>query len=127
MKLLLVEDDAALAGALAGLLESKGFAVVRAADGVEGLELARREKPDLVLLDAMLPRLSGFDVCRALRLDGDLKRTPVLMLTALGGEADIDRAFASGVDAYMTKPFDGDRLLGKLAELLKGPGRGRAS
>ncbi len=121
---LVVEDDALLAESLRALLESGGHRALVARDGPSGIELARSEKPAVVVLDAMLPGVSGFEVCRLLRADAGLRGLRVLMLTALDGLGDMDRAFAAGVDDFAPKPLDGPTFLDKVARLL-GPARGQ--
>src|SRR5262245_55997100 len=99
--ILLVEDDITLAETLRYNLEREGYTVVLANDGVYGLERARRDQPDLVILDIMLPRLDGFSVCRILRQESD---TPILMLTARQDEVDRIAGLELGADDYVAKP-----------------------
>ena len=96
--ILLVEDELTLAETLRYNLEREGYSVLTAADGVHGLELARREQPDLLILDIMLPRLDGFSVCRILRQESDL---PILMLTARQDEVDRIAGLELGADDYV--------------------------
>ncbi len=100
---LVVEDEANIVDILAFNLQREGYNVLSAYDGQAGLELAREKKPDLILLDLMLPKLNGFDVCKALRDDGDT--VPILMLTAREEESDKVRGLELGADDYITKPF----------------------
>ncbi|MGI3785615.1 MAG: response regulator transcription factor [Janthinobacterium lividum] len=121
MRLLLVDDEASLTAALRKGLTADGFAVDVAADGVEGLEKAGREPYDAVVLDVMLPRLSGYEVVRRLRAAGNW--VPVLMLSAKDGEHDLADALDDGADDYLTKPFSYVVLLARLRALLRrGPG-----
>jgi DNA-binding response OmpR family regulator len=116
-RILLVEDNIDLAAGLRYNLELEGYDVHHAEDGVQGLELARTWRPDLILLDAMLPRLDGFQVLRQIRTDGlDM---PVLMLTALGDESDKVRGFRLDADQYVTKPFHLLELLERVKSLLR--------
>ncbi len=117
MRLLLVDDEASLTGALRKGLTADGFAVDVAADGVEGLERAGREPYDAVVLDVMLPRLSGYEVVRRLRAAGNW--VPVLMLSAKDGEHDLADALDDGADDYLTKPFSYVVLLARLRALLR--------
>jgi two-component system, OmpR family, alkaline phosphatase synthesis response regulator PhoP len=116
-RILVVEDNAALAYGLRNNLEIEGYEVEVAADGELGLERVRQSRPDLVILDLMLPRLSGFHVLRALR--GDRLSMPVLILTARGEEADKVRGLKLGADDYVTKPFGVLELLARVEALLR--------
>ncbi|MBA3847711.1 MAG: response regulator transcription factor [Planctomycetes bacterium] len=115
--ILLVEDDARMALGLTRILESDGFQVIAAGDGAAALHLATERRHDLVILDAMLPRLDGFSVVRELRTRGD--RSPVLMLTAKGAEADKVRGLELGADDYITKPFGVPELLARVRAQLR--------
>ncbi len=118
-KILAVEDEEVSLELLVLRLENEGYEVITAGDGEEGLKLAREEKPGLILLDLMLPKLDGFKVCRMLKFDNRYKHIPVIMLTALAEEKDINLGGAVGADDYITKPFDWDSLNGKILKLLK--------
>ncbi len=111
---LLVDDEPSLRETLSFLLEMEGFRVLTAADGEEGLEKIRALRPSVVLLDAMMPRRDGFDVCRTVKADPALAGVRVVMLTALGQKADQERGLAAGADFYVAKPFDEDELLALL-------------
>ena len=113
---LVVEDEAALASTLSYNFRKNGFNVISAADGVEGLQAARRENPDLVVLDLMLPKMDGLEVCRSLRVDSDV---PILMLTAKGEELDRVVGLEMGADDYLTKPFSMRELLARVRALLR--------
>lgn len=114
--ILLVEDDPTLSETLRYNLEREGYEVLHAADGVVGLDLARREQPDLVILDIMLPRLDGFSICRILRQEGD---TPILMLTARQDEVDRIAGLELGADDYVSKPFSLGELLARVRAILR--------
>jgi DNA-binding response OmpR family regulator len=116
-RVLVVEDDAKLASALERGLAAEGYDVETAADGEEGLALASEGSFDLVVLDLMLPRLDGFEVCATLRRNGH--RVPVLMLTARGDVADRVRGLDGGADDYLVKPFDFGELLARLRVLVR--------
>jgi len=118
-KILLVEDDSYLVKAITIRLEANDFEVVAAIDGEEGLAKARSEKPDLIILDIMLPKMSGFDICRKLKIDKLYRDIPIIMLTAKFQPSDIEFGKEMGADAYITKPFDSQVLLTKIEELLK--------
>jgi DNA-binding response OmpR family regulator len=118
-KILLVDDEPTLLETLAFNLRNAGYQVVTASDGVSALERARAEKPDLVILDLMLPELDGLTVCRSLRQVSDV---PILMLTARTGELDKIVGLESGADDYMTKPFSLGELQARIRALLRRAG-----
>jgi DNA-binding response OmpR family regulator len=119
-KVLIVEDDEAMSTALRDGFASEGFAVTVARDGSQGLRLARESSPDVIVLDIMLPRMSGLDVCRKVRAEGS--RVPILMLTARGQEIDKVVGLRSGADDYVTKPFGFMELMARVAALLRRSG-----
>lgn len=119
IKILVVEDDFSLAENLEALLKTKGFDVVLAPDGEIGLEKAKTYMPDIVLLDIMIPRISGFEVCRRLRSDDKTRHIKILMTTGLDRMADVEKAFSVGAADYLVKPFNGERLFKKIAKVLK--------
>ncbi len=114
--ILLIEDDATLAETLRFNMEREGYSVFSAADGIQGLELARRESPDLLILDVMLPRLDGFSVCRILRQESDM---PIIMLTARQDEVDRIAGLELGADDYVSKPFSLGELLARVRAILR--------
>ena len=114
--ILVVEDEASIAEAVATRLRSEGFAVSIAADGPSGVELCRGLRPDLVVLDLMLPGLDGLDVCREIQRD---RPVPVLMLTARDSETDLIVGLAVGADDYLTKPFSSRELVARVHALLR--------
>ncbi|RMD61551.1 MAG: phosphate regulon transcriptional regulatory protein PhoB [Alphaproteobacteria bacterium] len=118
-RILVVEDEAALVTLLRYNLEREGFAVSEAGDGEEALIRAKEEAPDLVILDWMLPVLSGIEVCRRLRRDPQTRAVPILILTARGEEADKVRGFNCGADDYVTKPFSPAELIARIRALLR--------
>ena len=115
-KVLLVEDDEAVRMTLRYNLAATGYVVLEAASGTVGLEMARARTPDLVVLDLMLPELTGDEVCRILRQESDL---PILMLTARGSEPDKVQGLALGADDYMTKPFGIKEFLARVEALIR--------
>ena len=121
-RLLVAEDDAAILEAVAYNLEREGHEVVRAADGVTALELSRSADPDLIVLDLMLPRMSGLDVCRVVREE---RPVPIVVLTALGAEADTVTGLGLGADDYVTKPFSMRELTARVAAALRRDGLSR--
>ncbi|MBL8669793.1 MAG: phosphate regulon transcriptional regulator PhoB [Alphaproteobacteria bacterium] len=116
---LVVEDEEALVQLLRYNLEKAGFAVCEARDGDEALVLATERKPDLVLLDWMLPGTSGIEVCRQLRRLADQRTVPIVMLTARGEEADRIRGLDMGVDDYVAKPFSMSELVARVRAVLR--------
>jgi DNA-binding response OmpR family regulator len=116
-RILIIEDELPMRTALADCLEAEGYRVLTAADGPDGLEKALREKPDLVLLDIMMPRLDGYTLCAELRRRS--VPAPVLMLTAKGQIEDRVRGLDAGADDYLVKPFSTDELLARVRALLR--------
>jgi DNA-binding response OmpR family regulator len=118
-KILVADDEPNIVISLEYLLKREGYTVLIARDGQEALEAITREKPDLVLLDVMMPKKTGFEVCQALRASDDLQAIKILMLTAKGRDTDVAKGLALGADAYITKPFSTRELVLKVAELLR--------
>ena len=119
MRILLVEDDVAIAQSLKEGLEDEAYAVDVAHDGDEGYRMATADEYDVIILDVMLPEMNGYEVCRALRKDGN--QTPILMLTARDAERDIVEGLDMGADDYLAKPFSFEVLLARLRALLRRP------
>ncbi len=117
--ILVVEDEKDLADLVAINLEMAGYRATTARDGVEGLEVVRRDPPDLLLLDVMMPRLDGWGVLAALQEDPATRDLPVVMLTALSGERDIIRGHLSGAVEFVTKPFDLKQLMATVSDALR--------
>ena len=116
--MLIADDEPAIAMSLEFLLKNGGYETRVARNGKEALQLAAVFQPDLIVLDLMLPQLSGLEVCRALRADQMQSGLKVLMLTARGGTTDVARGDAAGVDAYQVKPFSTHDLLAHVRRLL---------
>ena len=117
--ILIVEDETALVTLLRYNLEREGFRVAEARDGEEALLIAREQRPDLVLLDWMLPLVSGIEVCRQLRRMPETKGVPIIMLTARGEEGDKLRGLDSGADDYVTKPFSPSELIARIRAVMR--------
>jgi len=117
-KVLIVDDEPNISISVEFLMRREGFEVLVAHDGEEGLERIRADRPDLVVLDVMMPKLDGFEVCKAVRADPALAGVRILMLTAKGRAAEIAKGFALGADAYIPKPFSTRDLVAKVKELL---------
>ena len=118
-KILVIEDERDIRELVRYNLEAEGFAVVEASDGEIGLALSARERPALVVLDLMLPGLSGLEVCRKLREREDISRMPILMLTARAAEVDKVLGLEMGADDYVTKPFSPRELVARVKAVLR--------
>jgi len=118
-KVLIADDEPNIVISLEYLMKRAGYQVSIARDGQEALDTIRRERPRLVLLDVMMPRKSGFDVCQELRADEQIKDTLVLMLTAKGRDTDVNKGLGVGADAYMTKPFATKELVDRVRSMLE--------
>ena len=117
-KILLVDDEINILTMVEARLIGNGYEVVTASDGQEGLTKARTENPDLIILDIMLPKLDGYKVCRMLKFDEQHKHIPIILLSARTQDSDQEVGKQQGADAYITKPFQQEVLLGKIKELL---------
>ena len=118
-RVLFIDDDPLVGKLVRDLLEQEGFQPTVATSGPQGLELARTNPPDVILLDIMMPGMDGFEVCEAIRRDHTLHKIPVVMLTAMESQKLNERAFAAGAEVCMTKPFSPDRLLNALTIALQ--------
>lgn len=117
-KVLVCDDEPYIVESVSYVVKKAGFEVVVAEDGQEALEAGRREKPDLIFLDIMMPRLTGYEVCRKLKDDPETRGAYIVMLTARGQEEDERKALEMGADEFMTKPFSPRKMRAKLLELL---------
>ncbi|MBU1125223.1 MAG: response regulator [Candidatus Omnitrophica bacterium] len=118
-RILVVDDEFDLVEMVKLRLEANDFQVLTAYDGNEGLEKARAEKPDLIILDLMLPKIDGYRVCRMLKFDEKYKQIPILMFTARAQESDKKLGEEVGADDYLIKPFEPQVLLDKIKQLIK--------
>lgn len=121
-KILVAEDEKQIADMIAFKLTNSGHQVIRAQDGEQALKLARLEIPDLIMLDAMMPGLSGFEVLRRLKIDSELRSVPVIMVTAKGHERDVLSGLRGGAVDYVVKPFSLKELAARV-ELALGKDR----
>ena len=119
-KIVVVDDEYFISRSLSFIFEKEGYACSVASDGKEGLELVRREKPDLVFLDISMPKMDGYQVCKAIREDPDLKDTYVIILTAMGQEVDQKASLEAGANEYMLKPFNPRLVRDRVEEILAG-------
>ena len=117
-KILIVEDNEMNRDMLSRRLERRGFAIVMAVDGQQGVDLTRSEKPDLVLMDMSLPVMDGWTATRTIKDDPELAKIPVIALTAHAMDGDREKAMAAGCDDYDTKPIELPRLLEKIGKFL---------
>lgn len=117
-RILVADDEIEAVKMMRIVLEASGYEVIGAYDGQEALEKARKEKPDLMILDLMLPKMDGYKVCRMIKFDEKYKHIPIVMFTARAQQSDIKMGKEVGADAYITKPFDHNVLLDKIKELL---------
>lgn len=118
-KILIADDEQNIVISLEFLMKREGFEVLIASDGEEAIRRIRADQPDLVLLDVMMPKKSGFEVCQEIKADPALAAVRILMLTAKGRDTEVAKGLALGADAYMTKPFSTKELVEKVRSLLE--------
>jgi two-component system phosphate regulon response regulator PhoB len=118
MKVLIADDEVGIRNLVRMTLLDDRYEIIEATNGGEALALAREHRPRLILLDVNMPKVSGLDVCRALKADSKTAGITIVMLTAMGQEADVDAGFQAGADDYFTKPFSPVALLRKVDETL---------
>jgi two-component system alkaline phosphatase synthesis response regulator PhoP len=118
-KIAIIEDEPDISELLAYNLEKEGYTVVRSFDGGEGLKLIRQERPDLILLDLMLPTMDGLEICQALKRDDPTKEIPIIMITAKSEESDVVVGLQLGADDYITKPFSPKVVLARVKAALR--------
>lgn len=117
-KILIIDDSPLITDMTKEMLEAGGYQVIIANDGMAGLEKAREEKPNLILLDVMMPKMDGFQVCRMLKFDEDYKDIPIIMLTARGQAKDKEMGTQVGANDFITKPYQPEDLLAKVKKYL---------
>lgn len=118
-KILLVEDDQESAQLLKARLKSAGYEIGWAASGARGLKIARLSKPDLIILDVMLPDMDGYKICRLLKFDQKYQHIPIILLTGRQQKKDINLGRSVGADVYIVKPFDPEKLLNTVKNLMQ--------
>ena len=118
-KILIADDEQNIVISLEFLMKREGFEVLVANDGEEAIRRIRADQPDLVLLDVMMPKKSGFEVCQEIRSDPEMAGVRILMLTAKGRDTEVAKGLALGADAYMTKPFSTRELVDKVRSMLE--------
>lgn len=122
MRIVIVDDDEDIRNAVRLALERRGHSVREFGNGIEALKYARADRPDLMILDADLPGVDGYEICYLVKSAPELRHTRVIMLTVRDREADVAAGRGALADAYLVKPFDADRLLGAIANLKSGGG-----
>ncbi len=120
-KILIVEDEFPVAENLKALLSVQGHKILEAGDGEAAVKIARKELPDLILLDILLPKMGGFDVCRILKSEAPTKHIKIIMITGLGKMGDVETAFQHGATDYLIKPVDPERLYKKIEKAFAPP------
>lgn len=118
--ILVVEDEDNIALALEHLMRREGYRLSRVASGADAMPAIERDRPDLVLLDVMLPEVSGYEICQSVRLDPELKDVKILMMTARGNQMERRKGLALGADGFISKPFDVADLKAEVRRLLEG-------
>ncbi|MES9852261.1 MAG: response regulator [Candidatus Thiodiazotropha sp. L084R] len=118
VEILVVDDEPNIVLSLEFLMKKAGYKVTTASNGVEALDSIKQRRPDLVLLDVMMPRMDGYEVCQAVRGDPELSSVRIIMLTARGRDVERDKGMALGADDYVTKPFATSELVEKVKSLL---------
>ena len=119
-KILIVDDERYILHILDFSLGAEGYEVITAGDGEQAVERSRSDKPDLIVMDIMMPKMDGFEACKAIKADPDTRNIPVIMLTAKGREVDKKRGLDAGADEYLTKPFSPAKLIERVQVVLDG-------
>ncbi len=117
-KILIADDEPFIARSLSYVLEKSGYEIYIARDGEEAVQRAVDVKPDLVFLDLMMPKKNGYEVCEELRNHPELQRIPIILITAKGQKADLERGLQAGANEYMTKPFSPTQVVARVKEVL---------
>ena len=117
-KILIVDDEKDIVETISFMLKAKGFDCICAYDGEAGLALAKSEKPDLIILDVMMPKINGYKICRLLKFDNNYKNIPIIMITARSQDEDKIIGEETGADEYITKPFEFSDVLDKINKYL---------
>ena len=118
-EILIVDDEPSIVVPIQFLMEQQGYSVLVAENGEDALDVIYKYKPDLILLDIMLPRIDGYEVCEIVRLNPEYRGIKIIFLTAKGREVEIAKGLSLGADAYIIKPFSNTELIAKVKELLE--------
>ncbi len=119
-KILIAEDEPDIRALVKFALEYAGHEIVQAEDGMQAIEMARKAKPELVLMDVRMPKMNGLEACAEMKADNELKDTPVVFLSAHGQEIEVKHGMDAGATAYIFKPFAPDVLIARVSEILEG-------
>lgn len=122
-KVVIAEDEPDIRDLIRFTLQFAGYEVFAGSNGEEGFELTKREKPDVVLMDVRMPKMTGYEACRRIKADPDLKDIPVVFLSAKGQDAEIQSGLDAGADEYLLKPFAPDQLTERIREILTKHGK----
>jgi DNA-binding response OmpR family regulator len=118
-EILIVDDEPSIVVPIQFLMEQQGYNVIIAKNGEDALDIILKYKPDLILLDIMLPGIDGYEICEIVRLNPDFRNVKIIFLTAKGREVEIAKGMALGADAYIVKPFSNTEVVAKVKELLE--------
>jgi len=117
-KILIIDDEIDIVETVSFMLTARGYTVISAFDGIEGMEKAKLQKPNLIFLDIMMPGMDGYEICVKIKTDKDTKNIPIIMLTAKGESDSVQKAHKSGANDYIVKPFSLPTLLNKINKFL---------
>jgi len=117
-KILIIDDDPDALETMTAILETRDYEVLTALSGMEGVSKAGKEKPDLIMMDVMMPELDGFAACKMIKENEEIKDIPVILLSGTGMVGDVEKGFAAGANDYMIKPIDWDKLFLKIKKLI---------
>lgn len=117
-KIVIIEDSKKISVVLQEVLKSEGYEVFWSNNGIEGIRTVRREKPDIILLDLLLPKVNGYEICNMIKRDNQLRHIPVLVISTLGGKEHIQKAKLCGAEKFMKKPYQLDDLLAEIKKTL---------
>lgn len=122
-KILIAEDERDIRDLITFTLQFSGYQVAAASNGEEAVQMARQEKPDLILMDVRMPRKTGYEACMELKADPAFKDVPVVFLSAKGQDSEIEAGYQAGATAYLLKPFAPDQLIARIREILQAHGK----
>jgi len=117
-KILIIDDDPDVLETMAAVLETRDYQVLTALSGLEGINKASEEKPDLIIMDLLMPEVDGFVICKMIKENKEIKNIPVILLTGTGMVGDLEKGFAAGASDFMIKPVDWDKLFLKIKKLI---------